>query len=94
MRNCDFVVEQYRGEKLVRTFSPSGDDAHPWRMNVNGKSYLRTNGWMGLVEDTSNAGRGLAVHLESRSDKRTRREQGHWQGRLARAWSRTRSRVR
>jgi|LSQX01.2.fsa_nt_gb hypothetical protein len=46
MRNSDFIIEQYRGGTLVRTFSPSGDNARPWRMDVNGKSYLRTNGWV------------------------------------------------
>lgn len=46
MQNRDFVIEQYRGGTLVRTFSPSGDDVRPWRMEVNGKSYLRTNGWV------------------------------------------------
>lgn len=46
MRNRDFVIEQYRGDALVRTFRPSGDPARPWRMEVNGKSYLRTNGWV------------------------------------------------
>lgn len=46
MRNSDFIIEQYRGDTLVRTFSPSGDDTRPWRMDVGGKSYLRTNGWV------------------------------------------------
>ncbi len=46
MKNRDFVIEQYRGTKLVRTFAPSGDDKRPWRMTVNGPSYLRTNGWV------------------------------------------------
>lgn len=46
MRNRDFVIEQYRRGKLVRTFTPSGDDARPWCMHVGGKSYLRTNGWV------------------------------------------------
>ena len=46
MRNRDFVIEQYRRGKLVRTFTPSGDDSRPWCMNVGGKSYLRTSGWV------------------------------------------------
>jgi rifampin ADP-ribosylating transferase len=46
MKNSDCVIEQYRGGRLVRTFTPSGDQVRPWRMEVNGKSYLRTNGWV------------------------------------------------
>jgi hypothetical protein len=46
MKNSECTVEQYRGDKLVRSFTPTGDPAWPWSMNVNGKSYLRTNGWV------------------------------------------------
>ena len=46
MKNSECTVEQYRGEKLVRTFTPTGDPALPWRMTVSGKSYLRTHGWV------------------------------------------------
>jgi hypothetical protein len=46
LKNSDFVVEQYRAGKLVRVFAPSGDEALPWQMRANGKSYLRTNGWV------------------------------------------------
>jgi hypothetical protein len=46
VKNSECVIEQYRGETLVRTFTPSGDLARPWSMNVNGKSYLRTSGWV------------------------------------------------
>lgn len=46
MKNGECIIEQYRGGKLVRTFTPSGDDALPWRMSVNGKTYLRTHGWV------------------------------------------------
>jgi hypothetical protein len=46
MKNSECVIEQYRGDKLVRSFTPTGDRSLPWRMNVNGKSYLRTNGWV------------------------------------------------
>lgn len=46
MRNDECIIEQYRGDKLVRSFFPSGDTIRPWRMEVNGKSYLRTNGWV------------------------------------------------
>ncbi len=46
MKLDECVIEQYRGDKLVRVFVPSGDEARPWRMVVNGKSYLRTNGWV------------------------------------------------
>lgn len=46
MKNSDFIIEQYRGDKLVRRFVPSGDETHPWRMHVGDKSYLRTNGWV------------------------------------------------
>ncbi|OGT73576.1 MAG: hypothetical protein A3H44_11880 [Gammaproteobacteria bacterium RIFCSPLOWO2_02_FULL_57_10] len=46
MKNSDCVIEQYHGEKLVRTFTPTDDPGCPWSMNVNGKSYLRTNGWV------------------------------------------------
>jgi hypothetical protein len=46
MRNDECTIEQYRGDKLVRTFTPSGDATHPWAMHVNGKTYLRTNGWV------------------------------------------------
>lgn len=45
MRNSECVIEQYRGNKLVRTFTPTGNKTCPWSMNVNGKSYPRTNGW-------------------------------------------------
>ena len=46
MKNNDFIIEQYRGDKLVRHFAPSGDETRPWRMHVGEKSYLRTNGWV------------------------------------------------
>ena len=46
MKNSECSIEQYRGAKLVRSFTPSGDPSFPWSMNVNGKSYLRTNGWV------------------------------------------------
>lgn len=46
MKNSDFIVEQYRAGKLVRTFAPSGDTTFPWEMRVNGKVYLRTHGWV------------------------------------------------
>lgn len=46
MKNSDFIIEQYRGGKLVRTFSPTGDRVWPWNMVVNGKCYQRTNGWV------------------------------------------------
>lgn len=46
MKNDECVIEQYRGEKLVRSFTPTGDPTWPWRMNVNGKSYPRTHGWV------------------------------------------------
>ena len=46
MKNCECIIEQYRGDKLVRSFSPTGDQDWPWSMNVNGKSYRRTNGWV------------------------------------------------
>ena len=46
MKNCEFIIEQYRGDKLVRSFTPTGNEAWPWSMNVCGKRYLRTNGWV------------------------------------------------
>lgn len=46
MKNSECVIEQYRGGKLVRTFTPAQDKAYPWRMGVNGKSYPRTSGWV------------------------------------------------
>jgi hypothetical protein len=46
VKNSECVIEQYRGDKLVRSFTPSGDQTRPWSMNVNGTSYLRTNGWV------------------------------------------------
>ncbi|MDD2805613.1 MAG: hypothetical protein PHV33_08665 [Elusimicrobiales bacterium] len=46
MNNPECIIEQYRGNKLVRTFTPTKDKAYPWSMTVNGKSYLRTNGWV------------------------------------------------
>ena len=46
MKNYECIIEQYRGDKLVRSFAPSDDPTRPWSMNVNGKSYLRTNGWV------------------------------------------------
>ncbi len=46
MKNSECVIEQYRGSRLVRAFKPTGDKAYPWSMRVNGKSYLRTNGWV------------------------------------------------
>lgn len=46
MKNTDCIIEQYRGGKLVRFFTPTGDQALPWCMNVNGKTYLRTHGWV------------------------------------------------
>jgi hypothetical protein len=46
MKLSECVIEQYRGARLVRSFNPSGDAAMPWRMEVNGRSYRRTNGWV------------------------------------------------
>jgi len=46
VKNSECIIEQYRGDTLVRTFTPTGDPTWPWSMNVNGKSYLRTNGWV------------------------------------------------
>jgi len=46
MKNSEYIIKQYRGNKLVRTFTPTEDKMRPWIMNVNGKSYLRTNGWV------------------------------------------------
>ncbi|MBI5744015.1 MAG: hypothetical protein HY952_05655 [Elusimicrobia bacterium] len=46
MKNSECVIEQYRGSKLVRTFTPTEDSAYPWSMNVNGKRYPRTSGWV------------------------------------------------
>ena len=46
MKNSECVIEQYRGSKLVRTFTPAADKAYPWSMRVNGKSYPRTSGWV------------------------------------------------
>lgn len=46
MKNSEYVIEQYRGDRLVRSFIPTGDQTWPWSMDVNGKSYLRTSGWV------------------------------------------------
>ena len=46
MKNSECIIEQYRGDKLVRTFTPTSDLTCPWSMNANGKSYPRTNGWV------------------------------------------------
>lgn len=46
MKNSEFIIEQFRDGKLVRSFTPTGDPTLPWRMNVSGKSYPRTNGWV------------------------------------------------
>lgn len=46
MKNSECIIEQYRGDKLVRTFVPTADAHFPWEMKVAGKSYRRTNGWV------------------------------------------------
>lgn len=46
MKLTECIIEQYRGDKLVRTFIPSRDKTLPWKMLVNGDSYLRSNGWV------------------------------------------------
>jgi hypothetical protein len=46
MKNSECTIEQYRRGKLVRTFTPTTDESYPWQMNVNGKSYRRTHGWV------------------------------------------------
>lgn len=46
MKNSECIIEQYRGDRLVRSFTPSEDQKYPWNMNVNGKIYPRTNGWV------------------------------------------------
>jgi hypothetical protein len=46
MKNNECTIEQYRSDKLVRTFTPTDDPIWPWSMNVSGKSYLRTHGWV------------------------------------------------
>ncbi len=46
MKNSEFIIEQFRDGKLVRSFTPTDDPTWPWSMNVSGKSYPRTNGWV------------------------------------------------
>jgi hypothetical protein len=46
LKNTEYVIEQYRNGKLVRSFTPTDDKAFPWRMCTNGKTYLRTSGWV------------------------------------------------
>lgn len=46
MKNAECIIEQHRGGKLVRRFTPTGDKALPWRMHANGKTYLRGHGWV------------------------------------------------
>jgi len=46
MKNSECIIEQYRAGKLVRSFTPTLDQNYPWSMNVNGKSYRRTHGWV------------------------------------------------
>ncbi len=46
MKNSECIIEQYRGGKLVRAFTPAPDKAYPWSMRANGKSYRRTSGWV------------------------------------------------
>ena len=46
MKNSDCIIEQYRGDKLLRSFTPTTDEKYPWSLNANGKTYLRTNGWV------------------------------------------------
>lgn len=46
MKNSECIIEQYRGGKLVRSFTPAPDKAYPWSMRANGKSYPRTSGWV------------------------------------------------
>lgn len=46
MKNSDFIIQQHRRGKLVRTFTPTADNTLPWCMNANGKTYLRTHGWV------------------------------------------------
>lgn len=46
MKNAECIIEQYRSGKLVRSFTPTLDQNYPWSMNVNGKSYRRTHGWV------------------------------------------------
>ena len=46
MKLSECVIKQYRGGKLVRSFVPTGNKDLPWRMSVNGKTYLRTHGWV------------------------------------------------
>lgn len=46
MKNSECIIQQYRGDRLVRSFTPTGDTTRPWRMDVSGRSYLRTNGWV------------------------------------------------
>jgi len=42
MKNSECIIEQYRGDRLFRSFTPSEDQKYPWNMNVNGKIYPRT----------------------------------------------------
>ena len=46
MKNRECIIEQYRGNTLVRSFLPTGDPTWPWSMKVKGKIYRRTNGWV------------------------------------------------
>ena len=46
LKNSDFIVEQYRAGKLVRVFVPSDKNGHPWEMRANGRTYLRSSGWV------------------------------------------------
>lgn len=68
MKNSECTVEQYRRGKLVRSFTPTTDQSHPWIMTVNGKSYRRTHGWVlskilpTLVEGSEIVTRVASIH--------------------------------
>ncbi len=68
MKNCECVIEQYRGRKLVRAFAPSGDAVRPWKMRVAGKTYLRTSGWvLSKILPTLADGSRVTTKVRSRS---------------------------
>jgi hypothetical protein len=71
MKLDECIIEQYRGSKLLRSFEPSDDSSYPWRMHVNGKSYLKSHGWVlskvlpTLVDGSHIASRVVAITAKS-----------------------------
>ena len=68
MKNSECIIEQYRGDTLVRSFTPTGDQTLAVE-HERERQELPEDEWVGLVEDTADAGRGVPDHDTSHPER-------------------------